>query len=116
MTKEYGTRTSVIIGVCGILWGIPCPTSTENLAKICKQPSRTQALTVDDKNPASLYIRIDVLYYHNSYTCGIPGLYKVKQDLYQQQYLYAGEIVHPTRGPASQAVTFQRSTPGKRGS
>ena len=40
--------------------------------------------TVDDRNPASPHIHIDVLYYQHSYTFRISGLYKVMQDFYHQ--------------------------------
>ena len=41
--------------------------------------------TVDDRNPASAYIGIYVLYFKNSYAFGICGLYKLLQDFYHQQ-------------------------------
>ena len=42
--------------------------------------------TVEDENPASPYVHTDVLYYQNSYTFGILGLYKVLQDFHHKQY------------------------------
>ena len=41
--------------------------------------------TVDDRNLASAYIHIDVLYYHSSFIFGIKGLYEVMQEFYHQK-------------------------------
>ena len=43
--------------------------------------------TLDDRDPASPYRCILVLYYRNSYGSRIQGLYKVMQDFYHQQSL-----------------------------
>ena len=45
----------------------------------------TVAHTVDDRNPASPYLHLDVPYYHNPNTFGKGGLHKVMQDFYHKQ-------------------------------
>ena len=48
--------------------------------------------TADGTNPASTYICIYVLYYQNSYTFGVKGLYKAMQDFYHQQELICVDL------------------------
>ena len=43
-------------------------------------------VTADHVDPASPHIHTDVLYYQNSYTAPISGLYEVMQGFYHQQY------------------------------
>ena len=54
----------------------------ENIVKNIKD---LRDATVDDRNVASPYIHIDVLYDQNFCTFGICGSYNVMQDFYHQQ-------------------------------
>ena len=45
----------------------------------------TSTYTADGRNPASPFIHMSVLYYRNSYSFCIWGIYRVMQDFYRPQ-------------------------------